>query len=88
VTEALGGIADVDESNRHHVEERGGGWSISRIDLDTEASISDMATAFQEYAQKERGTARSGYSSGVKSVSFIALGSSSPISSCDMHARW
>lgn len=35
-----------------HFEEHDGGWSIQKIDLDTEASISDMAAeAFEEYAQ-------------------------------------
>lgn len=35
-----------------HFEERDGGWSIRRIDLDTEASVSDVAAAaFEEQAQ-------------------------------------
>jgi osmotically inducible protein OsmC len=35
-----------------HFEERDGGWSIHRIDLDTEASVSDVAAAtFEEQAQ-------------------------------------
>jgi lipoyl-dependent peroxiredoxin len=35
-----------------HFEERDGGWSIQRVDLDTEASVSDVAAGiFEEYAQ-------------------------------------
>ena len=40
---------------RVHFEERDSGWSISRIDLDTEASVSDVAAAaFEEHAQSAK----------------------------------
>ena len=38
-----------------HFEERDGGWSISRIDLDTEASVPGVAAAaFEEHAQSAK----------------------------------
>jgi osmotically inducible protein OsmC len=38
-----------------HFEERDGGWSIQRIDLDTEASVSGIAAAaFEELAQSAK----------------------------------
>jgi lipoyl-dependent peroxiredoxin len=38
-----------------HFDERDGGWSIHRIDLDTEASVSDIAAAaFEEEAQNAK----------------------------------
>ena len=38
-----------------HFEERDGEWSIHRIDLDTEASVSDVAAAgFEEHAQSAK----------------------------------
>ena len=38
-----------------HFEEHDGGWSIHRIDLDTEASISNVtAAAFEEHAQNAK----------------------------------
>jgi osmotically inducible protein OsmC len=49
--------ADVTVNSIHttakvHFEEHDGGWSIQRIDLDTEASISEMtAEAFEKHAQ-------------------------------------
>ena len=40
---------------RVHFEEHDGGWSIHRIDLETEASVSEMATAaFEEHAQNAK----------------------------------
>lgn len=52
--------AGVTDKNIHttakvHFEEGDGGWSIHRIDLDTEAWISDMlAAAFEEHAQSAK----------------------------------
>lgn len=38
-----------------HFDERDGGWSIHRIDLDTEAAVSDIAAAaFEEQAQRAK----------------------------------
>ena len=75
-------------------EERGGGWSIHRIELDTGASISDMTAALEKYAKNaKRNRAISHALSAVDthlwatSVSFVALGFSSPVFSCDVHAR-
>jgi osmotically inducible protein OsmC len=44
-------VKSVHATARVHFEERDGGWSIHRIDLDTEASISETAAAFEEHAQ-------------------------------------
>ncbi len=35
-------VKSIHTTERVHFEERDGGWSIHKIDLDTEASISDM----------------------------------------------
>jgi osmotically inducible protein OsmC len=48
-------VKSIHTTAKVHFEERGGGWSIHRIDLDTEASISDMAAAaFEEQAQNAK----------------------------------
>ena len=48
-------VKSIHTTARVHFEERDGGWSIHRIDLDTEASISEMAAAaFEEHAQKAK----------------------------------
>jgi lipoyl-dependent peroxiredoxin len=48
-------VKSIHTTARVHFEERDGGWSIHRIDLDTEASISDVAAAaFEEQAQKAK----------------------------------
>jgi lipoyl-dependent peroxiredoxin len=40
---------------KFHFDERDGGWSIHRIDLDTETSVSDVtAAAFEERAQSAK----------------------------------
>ncbi|MGE3839062.1 MAG: OsmC family peroxiredoxin [Hyphomonadaceae bacterium] len=40
-----------------HFDQRDGGWSIHRIDLETEASVSNVsAAAFEEEAQKAKQT--------------------------------
>jgi osmotically inducible protein OsmC len=45
-------VKSIDTTAKAHFEERDGGSSIHRIDLDTEASISNVtAAAFEEYAQ-------------------------------------
>jgi osmotically inducible protein OsmC len=38
-------VKSIHTTTRVHFEKRDGGWSIHRIDLDTGASISDMAAA-------------------------------------------
>ena len=48
-------VKNIHTTARVHFEGRDGGWSIHRIDLDTEASISDMApSAFEEHAQNAK----------------------------------
>ena len=48
-------LSSIHTTARVHFEERDGGWSIHRIDLDTEASISKMAAAaFEEHAQNAK----------------------------------
>jgi len=48
-------VKSIHTTPRAHFKERDGGWSIHRIDLDTEASISDMAAAaFEEHAQSAK----------------------------------
>jgi lipoyl-dependent peroxiredoxin len=45
-------VKSIHTTAKVYFEERDGGWPIQRIDLDTEASISDMAAeAFEEHAQ-------------------------------------
>jgi osmotically inducible protein OsmC len=45
-------VKSIHTTARIHFGERDGGWSIHRIDLDTEASISKMAAAaFEEHAR-------------------------------------
>jgi len=45
-------VKSIHTTAKVHFEERGGGWSIQKIDLDAEASISDMAAeAFEEHSQ-------------------------------------
>jgi osmotically inducible protein OsmC len=45
-------VKRIHTTARVHFDERDGGWSIHRIDLDTEASVSDVAAAtFEEQAQ-------------------------------------
>jgi osmotically inducible protein OsmC len=48
-------VKRIHRTAKVHFEERDGGWSIHRIDLDTEASVSDVAmAAFEEYAQSAK----------------------------------
>jgi lipoyl-dependent peroxiredoxin len=48
-------VKSIHTTAKVHFEERDGGRSIHRIDLDTEASISDMTTAaFEEHAQNAK----------------------------------
>ena len=48
-------VKSIHTTARVHFEEHDGGWSIHRIDLDTEASISEMAAAtFEEQAQNAK----------------------------------
>jgi osmotically inducible protein OsmC len=48
-------INRIHKTAKVHFEERDGGWSIHRIDLDTEASVSDgTAAAFEEQAQSAK----------------------------------
>jgi lipoyl-dependent peroxiredoxin len=48
-------VKSIHTTARVHFEERDGGWSIHWIDLDTEASISEMAApAFEEHAQNAK----------------------------------
>jgi len=48
-------VKSIDTTAKVHFEERDVGWSIHRIDLDTEASISNVtAAAFEEYAQNAK----------------------------------
>jgi len=55
VTKAGGTVKSVHTTAKVYFEERDGGWSIHRIDLETEASISDMtAAAFEEHAQNAK----------------------------------
>jgi lipoyl-dependent peroxiredoxin len=45
-------VNSIHTTAKVHFEEHDGGWSIQRIDLDTEASISEMAAeAFEKHAQ-------------------------------------
>jgi osmotically inducible protein OsmC len=45
-------VTSIHTTAKVHFEERDEGWSIQRINLDTEASISDMsAETFEEHAQ-------------------------------------
>ena len=45
-------VKSIHTKAKVHFEERDGGWSIQKIDLETEASISDMAAeAFEKRAQ-------------------------------------
>jgi osmotically inducible protein OsmC len=45
-------VKSIHTTARVYFEEHDGGWSIHRIDLETEASVSEMATAaFEEQAQ-------------------------------------
>lgn len=48
-------VKSIHTTARVHLEERDGGWSIDKIDLNTEASISDVAAAaFEEHAQNAK----------------------------------
>jgi osmotically inducible protein OsmC len=48
-------VKSIHTTARVHFEEHDGGWSIQRIDLDTEASISEMAAAaFEDQAQSAK----------------------------------
>ena len=89
--------ADVTDKSTHTTtvcfEERGGGWSIHRIDHSTEASISDMEATVEKYVRNAKSHRAISHALsavdthlGTRSVSFIALGSSSPGLLCDVHA--
>jgi osmotically inducible protein OsmC len=55
ITKAGVTVRSIHTAAKVHFEERDGGWPIHRIDLDTEASISDMAAAaFEEHAQNAK----------------------------------
>src|SRR6185312_2772247 len=48
-------VKDIHTRAKVHFEERDGGWSIQRIDLDTEGSVSNVtAAAFEEFAQNAK----------------------------------
>jgi len=48
-------VKDIHTRAKVHFEERDGGWSIHRIDLDTEGSVSNVtAAAFEEYTQNAK----------------------------------
>jgi osmotically inducible protein OsmC len=48
-------VKSIHTTARVHFEKHDGGWSIQRIDLDTEASISEMAAAaFEDQAQNAK----------------------------------
>jgi osmotically inducible protein OsmC len=48
-------VKHIHTTAKVHFEERDGGWSIHRIDLDTEALISNVtAAAFADYAQNAK----------------------------------
>ena len=54
LTEAGVTVKNIHTTAKAHFEEGDGGWSIHRIDLDTEAWISDMSAAFEEHAQNAK----------------------------------
>jgi lipoyl-dependent peroxiredoxin len=48
-------VKDIHTRAKVHFEERDGGWSIHRIDLDTEGSVSNVtAAAFEEFARNAK----------------------------------
>ena len=55
LTNAGFAVKHIHTTAKVHFEEHDDGWSIHRIDLDTEASISNVtAAAFEEYAQNAK----------------------------------
>jgi lipoyl-dependent peroxiredoxin len=55
LTNANFAVERIHTTAKVHFEERDGRWSIHRIDLDTEASVSDIAAAaFEEQAQSAK----------------------------------
>ena len=55
LTDARFTVKHIHTTAKVHFEERDGGWSVHGIDLDTEASISNVtAAAFKECAQNAK----------------------------------
>lgn len=55
LTNAGFAVKRIHTTAKVHFEEREGGWSIHRIDLDTQASVSDIAGAdFEKQAQSAK----------------------------------
>jgi len=55
LSEAGATVDHVHTKAKVHFDERDGGWSIHRIDLETEASVSDVSAAlFEEHAQNAK----------------------------------
>jgi osmotically inducible protein OsmC len=55
LSEAGATVDHVHTKAKVHFDKRDGGWSIHRIDLDTEASVSAVtAAAFEEHAQNAK----------------------------------